>query len=79
MYNGSLPLDVAPQSCIYMDGGYTDYRSEEDLFAAEMIHARVQRKKNSKGKDQPYERFLKEHMRWRNRNEFQPDKSKNAP
>jgi hypothetical protein len=31
---GKLPFDVAPESKIYMDAGYTDYLSEEDLFEA---------------------------------------------
>jgi Transposase DDE domain len=60
---GKLPLDVAPESCIYMDAGYTDYLSEDDLFEAELIHAKVQRKRNSKRKDEPHLRFLKQHMR----------------
>lgn len=60
---GKLPLDVAPESCIFMDAGYTDYLSEDDLFAAALIHARVQRKGNSKRKDEPYVRFLKQQMR----------------
>jgi hypothetical protein len=60
---GKLPFDVAPESCIYMDAGYTDYLSEDDLFEAELIHASVQRKTNSKRKDEPYIRFLKEYMR----------------
>lgn len=58
-----LPFDVAPESCIYMDAGYTDYQSEDDLFEAEGIHARVQRKNNSKRKDEPYVSFLKAYMR----------------
>jgi len=58
-----LPFDVAPHSCIYMDAGYTDYGSEDDLFEAEGIIARVQRKTNSKRKDEPYVRFLKQYMR----------------
>ena len=57
---GKLPLDVAPESCIYMD---TDYQSEEDLFAAAGVYAKVQRKSNSKRKDEPHVNFLKEHMR----------------
>ena len=60
---GKLPLDVAPESCIYMDSGYTDYQSEEDLFAAAGVYAKVQRKSNSKRKDEPHVNFLKEHMR----------------
>jgi hypothetical protein len=58
-----LPFDVAPQSCIYMDAGYTDYWSEDDLFLAEGIQAKVQRKKNSKRPDTPYQRFIKDYMR----------------
>lgn len=60
---GKLPFDVAPESRIYMDAGYTDYLSEDDLFEAEMIHAMVQRKHNSKRKDEPHIRFLKQYMR----------------
>ena len=58
-----LPFDVAPESCIYMDAGYTDYAAEDDLFAAEGITAKVARKKNSKRKDEPWQRFLKQTMR----------------
>ena len=60
---GKLPLDVAPESCIYMDAGYTDYDSEDELFAAELIHAKVQRKCNSRRKDEPHISFLKSYMR----------------
>jgi len=60
---GKLPFDVAPESIIYMDAGYTDYLSEDDLFEAEGIVAKVQRKSNSKRKDEPDVRFLKEYMR----------------
>lgn len=60
---GKLPFDIAPESSIYMDAGYTDYLSEDDLFEAEMIYAKVQRKSNSKRKDEPHVNFLKQHMR----------------
>lgn len=60
---GKLPFDVAPESKIYMDAGYTDYQSEEDLFEAEMIYAMVQRKSNSKRPDEPHMRFLKQQKR----------------
>ncbi len=60
---GKLPFDVAPESCIYMDAGYTDYLSEDDLFEAAFIYARVQRKKNAKRKDEPYVNFLKQQVR----------------
>lgn len=73
---GKLPFDVAPESSIYMDAGYTDYLSEDDLFEAEGIHAKVQRKKNSKRKDEPYEGFLKEHMRKAIESDFSQIKAK---
>jgi hypothetical protein len=71
-----LPLDVAPQSNIYMDAGYTDYLSEDDLYEAEKIHARVQRKTNSLRKDLPYISFLKEYMRKHIETEFSMIKAK---
>jgi hypothetical protein len=49
---GKLPFDVAPESCLYWNAGYTNYQSEDDLFDGELIHARVQRKSNSKRKDE---------------------------
>ncbi|MBD0376242.1 MAG: IS982 family transposase [Flavisolibacter sp.] len=73
---GKLPFDVAPESCIYMDAGYTDYHAEEDLFEAEMIHAKVQRKSNSKRKDEPYVNFLKQHMRKQIETDFSQLKAK---
>lgn len=60
---GKLPFDLPPESSIYMDAGYTDYLSEDDLFQAEMIHAMVQRRKNSKRKDEPHTVFIKQYMR----------------
>lgn len=73
---GKLPLDVAPESCIYMDAGYTDYQSEDDLFAAELVYAKVQRRGNSKRKDQPYVGFLKEYMRKKIESDFAQIKAK---
>jgi hypothetical protein len=73
---GKLPLDVAPESCIYMDAGYTDYLSEDDLFEAEMIHAKTQRKSNSTRKDEPYVNFLKQHMRKAIETDFSQIKAK---
>jgi hypothetical protein len=67
---GKLPLQVAPESCIYMDAGYTEYPSEDDLFDAEAVIAKVGRRSNSKRKDEPHERFLKEHMRKHIETEF---------
>lgn len=73
---GKLPFDLAPESCIYMDAGYTDYLSEDDLFEAEMIYANVQRKSNSKRKDAPYVNFLKQHMRKQIETDFSLIKAK---
>lgn len=73
---GKLPFDVAPQSIIYMDAGYTDYLSEDDLFEAEGIYAKVQRKSNSKRIDEPYIRFLKEYMRKAIETDFSQIKAK---
>jgi hypothetical protein len=58
-----LPLQVAPESWIFMDGGYTDYRAEDDAMDAELIRLMVGRKSNSKRKDEPHIAFLKERMR----------------
>lgn len=73
---GKLPFDVAPESCIYMDAGYTDYLSEDDLFAAELIYAKVQRKKGSTRKDEPCVNFLKQHMRKQIETDFSQIKAK---
>ena len=73
---GKLPLDVAPESCIYMDAGYTDYLSEDDLFEAQGVYAKVQRRSNSKRKDEPHEDFLKEYMRKEIESDFSQIKAK---
>ena len=58
-----LPMTVAPESSIYADSAYTDYTMEDDAKDAEMLRLMIQRKSNSKRKDEPWIRFLKEHMR----------------
>jgi len=58
-----LPMTVAPESSIYADSGYTDYAIEDDAMDAEMLRLMIQRKSNSNRKDEPWIRFLKEHMR----------------
>jgi Transposase DDE domain len=58
-----LPMTVAPESSIYADSGYTDYTIEDDAMDAELLKLMIQRKSNSKRKDEPWIRFLKEHMR----------------
>jgi hypothetical protein len=71
-----LPLDVAPESNIYMDSAYSDYLSEDDLFEAELIHAMVQRKSNYTRKDAPHVSFLKQHMRKKIETTFSQIKAK---
>jgi hypothetical protein len=58
-----LPLAVAQESTIYGDAAYTDYTIEDDMKEADFIHLMVQRKSNSKRKDEPWVRFIKEYMR----------------
>jgi hypothetical protein len=60
-----LPLSVAPESSIYADSAYTDYTIEEDARLGDQINVMVQRKSNSKRKDEPWIRFLKEYSRKR--------------
>ena len=60
-----LPLSVAPESSIYGDSAYTDYTIEEDAKQGDDINLLIQRKSNSKRKDEPWMRFLKEYSRKR--------------
>ena len=60
-----LPLSVAPESNIYGDAAYTDYTIEEDAKEGDDINLLIQRKSNSKRKDEPWMRFLKEQNRKR--------------
>ena len=47
-----------------------------DLFEAEFIHAKAQRKSNSKRKDEPHVSFLKQHMRKQIETDFSMIKAK---
>lgn len=76
---GKLPLDVAPESCLYMDAGYTDYGAEDGLFEAEGVVAKVGRRGNSKRKDAPHERFLKQYLRKNIEIGFSQIKAKRLP
>lgn len=58
-----LPMTVAPESNIYGDSAYTDYTIEDDMKETDCIQLMIQRKSNSKRKDEPWIRFLKEQMR----------------
>lgn len=60
-----LPLSVAPESRIYGDAAYTDYTIEDDIKYGDGIDLQIQRKSNSKRKDEPWMRFLKQHNRKR--------------
>lgn len=60
-----LPLQVAPQSRIYMDAGYTSYPAEDLAYEAEGIRLMIDRRSNSCRKDEPWVRFLKKAMRKR--------------
>lgn len=71
-----LPFDVAPESSIYMDAGYTDYLNEDDLFEAELIHAKVCRRSNSKKQDEAHIGFLKQYMRKQIETDFSMIKAK---
>jgi IS5 family transposase len=58
-----LPLQVAPESSIYMDAGYTDYRAEDDAWDAELVRLLVGRRSNSLRKDTPSLSYIKQTMR----------------
>ncbi len=58
-----LPMTVAEESSIYADSAYTDYTIEDAMKEADFIKLMVQRKSNSKRRDEPWVRFIKEHMR----------------
>lgn len=58
-------MSVAPESNIYGDSAYTDYTIEEEAKQGDGINLLIQRKSNSKRKDEPWMRFLKEYSRKR--------------
>jgi hypothetical protein len=58
-----LPLTVAAESNIYGDAAFTDYQIEDDMKEADCIQLMIQRRSNSKRKDEPWIRFIKEYMR----------------
>ena len=58
-----LPLAVAAESKIYGDSAYTDYQVENDMKETDLIELMIQRRSNSKRPDEPWIRFIKEHMR----------------
>lgn len=56
-------MSVAPESSIYADSGYTDYPIEDDAMEAGSLGLMIQRKSDSQRKEEPWRRFLNEHMR----------------
>jgi hypothetical protein len=60
-----MNLDLPEGSEFYTDAGYTDYEQEDLYHSLEKIHLRICRKRNSKGKDEAYMAFLKNHFRKR--------------
>lgn len=58
-----LPLTVAAQSKVYADAAYTDYTMEDNIKESDGIELMIQRRCNSKRKDEPWIRFIKEQMR----------------
>lgn len=58
-----LPLAVAAESKIYGDSAYTDYQIEDEMKETDLIELMIQRRSNSKRPDEPWVRFIKEHMR----------------
>jgi hypothetical protein len=56
-----LPFSVAPESNIYEDSAYPDYTIEEDTRLGDEINLMIQRKSNSKRKDELWIRILKEY------------------
>lgn len=58
-----LPMAVAPESSIDAASAYTDYQVEDAMKEAEGLPLMIQRKSNSKRKEEPWIRFLKEHRR----------------
>lgn len=59
----ALPLNLPPGSEVYSDSAYTDYTAEDDLEQSSQIVLKVMRKKNSKRQDQPWNHYVKQHIR----------------
>ena len=60
-----MPLVLPTGSEVFMDAGYTDYKSEDDIFLADGIRFSVGRKKKSKRRDEWAEYEFKRRMRHR--------------
>lgn len=58
-----IPLALSPESSVYADSAYTNYKVEDMLMEEDQIWVKTQRKSNLKRKDAPHEAFLKSEMR----------------
>jgi hypothetical protein len=58
----ALPLDFSAGDKIYADSAFINY-DLEDTYADQEVSLLLQRKSNSKRKDEPYQAFLKQYMR----------------
>lgn len=58
-----LPLNVAPESNIWADAAYTDYKIEDLMLQEEGIWLLTKRRSNSKRKDEPWMDYLKGQVR----------------
>ena len=61
----SMNIDLPPQSELFADSAYTDYKLEDYYKELELIHLLAVRKSNSKRPDCPAMEFIKKYMRKR--------------
>ncbi len=60
-----LPLSLPEGSELFMDSGYTDYGAEDTVREVDDVTFSVQRKRNSKRWDDPWQAYYKQLMRKR--------------
>ena len=58
-----LPLNVAPESTIWADAAYTDYKLEDLMLETDGVWLLAGRRSNSKRKDKPWVEYLKLQIR----------------
>ena len=63
-------INLPPESNLYGDKAYNNYDEEDMLNQEDQIYLKPHRKKNSKRKDQPWDVFLKNHVRKQVENSF---------
>lgn len=57
--------DLPPESSLFGDSGYTNYEVEDLFKETQQVHLQISRKSNSKRKDIPAVKYIKECMRKR--------------